>query len=199
MLTENSIVKGINGGIYRLGREIGAGGEGVVFAISETNLVAKIYRQTDPNQERKLKYMAWNPVPNVVDQNMNPIMTLAWPKDVLYDTGGQFVGYAMPRVEGGVEIFEIERGCTGAAAKATFPNYTWRLNVLVARNLAAAIMILHRQNYVIGDMNCKNIMVNSDGSISMLDTDSCDVTDQATGHHYKCCVGTEDVSASDLV
>lgn len=199
MLSENAIVRGLNGRDYRLGKQIGAGGEGTVFTVAgNTNLVVKIYHNASSGQEQKLKYMAWHPVSNVVDQHGNKIMTLAWPRDVVYDSGGQFAGYVMPRIAGGIEIFEIERGCTGAAAKATFPDYTWRLNVLVARNLAAAIMTLHRQNYIIGDMNCKNIMVNADGSISMLDTDSCDVTDSTTGHHYKCCVGTEEYLPPEL-
>ncbi|MDO5153637.1 MAG: 4Fe-4S binding protein [Eubacteriales bacterium] len=198
MLTENSIATGLNSQAYRLGKELGVGGEGTVYEIPGTSLVAKIYKQTALEQEQKLKYMVWHPVSNVADQHGNKIMTLAWPKDVLYDGNGSFVGYTMPRVEGGVEIYEIERGCTTAAAQTMFPGYTWRLNVQVARNLAAAVMALHQQHYVVGDMNCKNIMVNSDGSISMLDTDSCDVTDPSTGHHYKCCVGTEDYLPPEL-
>lgn len=198
MLAENSVATGLNGTVYRLGQQIGSGGEGTVFAVSGTKLVAKIYNNDSPDLEQKLIFMVTHPVPNVADQHGNIIMVLAWPKDVIYDQKGAFVGYVMPFMSGGVEIFEIEQGCTSPAAKTKLPNYTWRLNVLVARNLAAAVKVLHAQNYVIGDMNCKNLMVNADGSINMLDTDSFDVTDPATGNHYKCCVGTEDYLAPEL-
>lgn len=199
MLTEKSIAKGLNSQIYQLDKQIGAGGEGTVYTVAgAANLVLKVYQRPTSELEEKLKYMVSHPAPKLVDQHNNTIMNLAWPRDVIYDSAGQFAGYVMPRVAGGIEIFEIERGCTSAQAKVLFPNYTWRLNVLVARNLAAAVMILHQQNYIIGDMNCKNMLVNADGSINMLDTDSFDITDPAAGKHYKCCVGTEEYLAPEL-
>lgn len=198
MITENSILTGMNGSTYRIGTQIGVGGEGIVYAVQGTQLVAKIYKNVDPEVEGKLRYMVNHPIPQVVDQNGNPILNAAWPQDLLYDGHRSFVGYVMPRIETGVEIFQVERGCTAPKVKAKFPNYSWRLNVLVARNLAASVNILHKQGYILGDMNCKNFLVNTDGSISLLDTDSIDMTDPNTGKHYKCCVGMEDYLPPEL-
>lgn len=198
MITQNSIVTGRNGFRYQLGTVLGSGGEGTVYRLQNPQLVAKIYKTADSSLEHKLRYMVDHPIPTVVDQSGNLILKAAWPQDVLFDGNGHFVGYIMPIVEGGIDIFEIERGCTSAKAKSLFPNYTWRLNVLVARNLAASVNILHKQGYIIGDLNCKNILVNKDGTIFLLDTDSIDLTIPGTGQHYKCCVGTEDYLAPEL-
>lgn len=142
--------------------------------------------------------MVNHPIFKMEDQYKNLILKAAWPQDVVFDSNGSFVGYTMPIVEGGIEIFEIERGCTSSKARTMFPNYTWRLNVLVARNLAASVAKLHEKGYIIGDMNCKNIQINKNATIFLLDTDSIDLTIPETGRHYKCCVGTEEYLAPEL-
>lgn len=185
-------------------KALGTGGEGTAYPVysGTSDLVVKIYKAPTAKLEEKLKYMVSNPAPNVTDQYGNFIMTLAWPRDVVYNGAGHFVGYVMPRLKDSVEIFEIERGCTSPRAKAMFPNYTWRFNVLVARNLAASVMALHcsEYNYVIGDMNTKNVFVNPDGSISLLDTDSFDLTGRpdCLGIAFKCGVGMPDYLPPEL-
>lgn len=198
MITVNSTVTGMSGRRYVLEKEIGSGGEGSVYAIKGCRLVAKLYKKISAGQEQKLLYMVYHHMPNLLDDAGRRVLTLAWPSDVLYDDSGHFIGYVMPLINGGIEIFEICRGCTSPKAKRMFPQYSWRLNVEVAKNLAVAVDYLHSQNCIIGDMNCKNILVNADGSVSILDTDSFDLTDPQTGTHFKCGAGTEDYLAPEL-
>ena len=198
MITENMHLRGLRGQNYKLGKLIGRGGEGNVYLVTGTNLVAKLMSKAIPMHEQKLCYMVTHPIPDLLDSAGVPILHMAWPSDVLYDDNGQYLGYAMPFIQGGVEIFEIDRGCRSQKAMNLFPEYNWGVNIQVAHNLAIAVDYLHKQGCVIGDMNCKNILVNENKTIIILDADSFDVRDNVNSIHYKCGVGTEDYLPPEL-
>ena len=198
MLTENAQVFGMTGQTYRLGKTIGSGGEGTVFDVPGKPLVVKIYNQPKPELEKKLYYMVMHPVPSLTDQYGSPILCLAWPRDLIFLPGEGFSGYVMPKMENCIEVFEVARCCASPRAKRLFPNYTWELNVKVARNLALSVHHLHSSGYVIGDLNDKNVLVRKDGGVCILDIDSFDFSDINTGVHYKCAVGLPDYLAPEL-
>ena len=198
MITENMSLHGLRGQLYKLGKLIGRGGEGNVYLVQGTNLVAKIMSKAIPMHEPKMCYMVSHPITDLLDSTGVPILHMAWPNDVLYDENGQYLGYTMPYIEGGVEIFEIARGCRSQKAMSLFPKYNWGLNIQVAHHLAMAVAYLHKQGCVIGDMNCKNILVNENRTIIILDADSFDIKDKVNNIHYKCGVGTEDYLAPEL-
>lgn len=197
-ICEGSILRSYTGREYRLSKQLGEGGEGIVYNVLAKDLVAKIYRKKVFASESKLRYMVEHPLPNAVLLEGEGLVRLAWPVDVLYDRHGEFVGYVMPKIEYGIEIFEIARGAQSKKTTNMFKDYSWMLNLIVARNLAAAIDYVHSNGVVIGDMNCKNIMVNPDHSITLLDCDSFDIMDKSTGVHYKCRTATEDYLAPEL-
>ena len=197
-IQEGSLVCGRNGYRYRLEKEIGAGGEGRVFKISGQNLVGKIYKKVDPEVEKKIRYMVQHPIADLRDSSGKVILALAWPQDILCDDRGVFIGYTMPFIQNGVEICTVARGCDMPKAKTMFPNYDWMFNLQVAINLSKAVAYLHSNNCIVGDLNCKNIMVSPDGLITMLDNDSFDLLDTVSGIHFRCCAGTQDYLAPEL-
>ena len=197
-IQEDSLVCGRNGYRYRLEKEIGAGGEGRVFKISGQNLVGKIYKKVDPEVEKKIRYMVQHPIADLRDSSGKVILALAWPQDILCDDQGVFIGYTMPFVQNGVEICTVARGCDMPKAKTMFPNYDWMFNLQVAINLSKAVAYLHSNNCIVGDLNCKNIMVSPSGLITMLDNDSFDLLDTVSGIHFRCCAGTQDYLAPEL-
>ena len=197
-IQEDSLVCGRNGYRYRLEKEIGAGGEGRVFKISGQNLVGKIYKKVDPEEEKKIRYMVQHPIADLRDSSGRVILTLAWPQDILCDDQGVFIGYTMPFIQNGVEICTVARGCDMPKAKTMFPNYDWMFNLQVAINLSKAVAYLHSNNCIVGDLNCKNIMVSPGGLITMLDNDSFDLLDTVSGIHFRCCAGTQDYLAPEL-
>ena len=195
---EGSTVCGLNGRRYMLEKEIGAGGEGRVYRIAGQNLVGKIYKKAEPEVEGKIRYMVQHPIADLHDSKGNVILALAWPQDILCDDHGAFIGYTMPFIKNGVEICTIARGCDMPKAQALFPDYSWMFNLQVALNLAKAVAYLHSRNCIVGDLNCKNIMVSPGGLITMLDNDSFDLLDSTSGMHFRCCAGTQDYLAPEL-
>ena len=195
---EGSTVCGLNGRRYTLGKEVGAGGEGRVYRITGEKLVGKIYKKVETEVEGKIRYMVQHPIEDLRDSRGKVILALAWPQDILCDEKGAFIGYTMPFIQNGVEICTIARGCDMPKAQAMFPDYNWMFNLQVALNLAKAVAYLHARNCIVGDLNCKNIMVSPGGLITMLDNDSFDLLDTASGMHFRCCAGTQDYLAPEL-
>ena len=195
---EGSLVCGLNGRRYKLEKEIGAGGEGRVYRIAGQDLVGKIYKKAAPEVEGKIRYMVQHPIEDLRDSKGKVILSLAWPQDILCDDHGAFIGYTMPFIQNGVEICTVARGCDMDKAKAMFPDYNWMFNLRVALNLAKAVAYLHARNCIVGDLNCKNIMVSPGGLITMLDNDSFDLLDTVSGMHFRCCAGTQDYLAPEL-
>ena len=195
---EGSTVCGLNGRRYTLGKEVGAGGEGRVYRITGEKLVGKIYKKVETEVEGKIRYMVQHPIEDLRDSKGKVILALAWPQDILCDDHGAFIGYTMPFIKNGVEICTVARGCDMPKAQAMFPDYNWMFNLQVALNLAKAVAYLHARNCIVGDLNCKNIMVSPGGLITMLDNDSFDLLDTASGMHFRCCAGTQDYLAPEL-
>lgn len=188
---------------YILGNRLGCGGEGEIFEISGKNdLVAKIYFDSkfnstseffNPREELKEK------IETMLDQPVNPyingVLTVAWPQDVLTDQEGRFVGYVMPRVNSQHHIFAASRE---RERVNLYPNYTWKTAILIAYNLALAVKVIHNTNAVVGDMNPNNIMIDGMGHVTLIDTDSFNITNKKTGKIYKCTVGVSEMLPPEL-
>ena len=86
-------------GPITLGKELGAGGEGSVYDVrGNSGIVVKIYhpeRRTS-NVFRKLDLMIQYP-PRTEDDH-NGYLYVAWPKHLVYDSGDNAIGFAMPKV-----------------------------------------------------------------------------------------------------
>lgn len=185
--------------IYPLGSMIKSGGEGAVFNIvGQDDYVAKIYSYSslsDPvisaKKRDKIRVMLDNPV-NTKDETGRFLM-IAWPVDSI-QIGGRFVGYIMPRVRstGNLDSITNESLC-----KRNHPNVTWRTKLCYAYNLAYAVQLVHNAGHIIGDMNPDNLLVNDQGIITIIDTDSFSVNDRY-GNTYPCEVGVEEYLAPEI-
>ncbi len=163
-----------------LGRCLGQGGEGAVYAVPMwPRSVAKIYaRRPDDQTQAKLTAM--------VQLGTEELATFAaWPQRLLLDPKARTVlGFLMPRVDGHREIHTLY-GPTDR--KSAFPDASWRFLVRAARNLAAAFDAVHRHGHVIGDVNQGNVVVSRKATVRLIDCDSFQVTH--LGHTYPCRVG----------
>ena len=171
------------------GSEIAKGGEGTIYTIvGDNSIVAKRYHDSKlklgHTLEAKLKTMLANP-PN--DRS------IIWPIDLIYD-GQKFVGYLMSRLQKTIELFELYNP---RQRQSMFPGTDWRYLHNVAKNLATVFSSLHQAGYVMGDVNQKNILVDPDGIIRLVDTDSFQVRGK-NGRTFRCSVGVPDYTPREM-
>lgn len=195
----NDAVYGRNGQKYILGQELIAVEEGRIYRVSGQNLAVKVFTKADPHTMRKISYMVNNPITDLTDDYGRQILHLAWPREILRDEAKHFVGYLMPEIRKSVGISTVAGGCNTPGAKATFTDYNWQDNLRTAANLARAVNYLHQRGCIIGDMDSRNILVSTDCSVTFLNTDRFDLTDSLSGIHYRCCTGSEDYLAPELL
>jgi serine/threonine protein kinase len=176
-----------------LGGLVGKGGEGDVYEIDQNkNLVAKIFHASNNEKnyarERKLARMLEAPLQQDYDN-----IFIAWPTDLLYHKNC-FAGYLMPRINNSHSLFIVFN-----------PSARKQKNIIVsqadlleiAKNLAKAVHLLHFNNYVIGDINSRNILVNvQNKSIALLDVDSFQVA--VDGNILYCTVGVPEYTPPEL-
>ena len=182
--TEGDFVKiGPDGHSVKLGCQIGAGGEGIVFEVVDDSRVAKVYhsKRLTANRIAKLQLMASRAVSKE---------GLCWPEQLVYTSDECAVGYVTQRAYG----FPLQ---TSVFIKPLllqkFPD--WQRNNLV--NVCIAFLEhlqqLHALNVLVGDINPLNVLVDGDGSsVFMVDVDSFQI------EGYPCPVGTVNFSPPTL-
>ena len=162
----------LSGRTYRLGKQIGKGGEAKVLEVTNySGAVAKLYEKKlcNAHRERKLMAMLQTPLPPELDTE------LVWPKDILYDNTGQLSGFVMRKVSGGIPLNVL----------FSDESYDLLKRITVAKNLCVAINNIHNAGLVIGDLNTYNVLVLETGMLKIVDTDSFHITDNQ-GRTFRC-------------
>lgn len=165
---------------------LGEGGEGAVYEIlspaNYRNSVAKIlYPDKRTNERRyKVRYMVDNPPANIQDGNGHNF--LIWPQQILLENN-DFVGFIMPKAEG-IDLEELCRVKLKPELGSEWQKFyrdnsdSMILRLILCSNIAKAVNALHATgHYVIGDLKPENIRVKSNGFVSILDLDSCQISD----------------------
>ncbi len=184
-----------NGDIVELGDKLGQGGEASVYVLKgDARLAVKMFLpEKRAYYEPRLLEMIAHP-PNDRTRYLNPPhISIAWAERMVYERS-QFVGYVMPLIENADDIFKLY---SPKIRRIAFPEFDWRLLHHVACNLAIAVNAYHAAGYVIGDLNAKNVKVHKNAMITMVDTDSIQVT-TATGQVLRCPVGVPEYTSPEL-
>jgi DNA-binding helix-hairpin-helix protein with protein kinase domain len=163
----------------QLGAELGRGGEGSVYALSDPTLVAKVYhRPADSERAAKLAAMARLSTDRLT-------LLAAWPIETLHDRpGGSMVGLLMPRATGYKAIHQLYGPKT---RRIEFPRAGWPFCIHAAANVARAFAVVHEHGHVIGDVNHGNVVVSGRATAMLIDCDSFQVA--AGPRSYLCDVG----------
>lgn len=161
---------------------LGRGGEGQVFAVEgHDDQVAKIYDKL-PNhlQRNKLAAMA---------KLATPLLTAvaAWPLDTLHTKPDRaIVGFLMPRID---DFNALHQLYGPGERQRVFPGSDWSTLVKTAAKLARVFKVVHEHGHIVGDVNERNVLVNRDGDVRLIDADSFQV--KSADEVFLCDVGVD--------
>lgn len=178
----------LDGAPLLLGKQIGRGGEGIVYlASSYPGTAIKIYTGPE-NAQREAK------VSSMVKYKLAEKTSLvAFPKGIVKTKAGSFVGLAMNLVMGHRPLHEAYEP---KSRKIHFPNADYRFLIRVAANVARAVGQVHQTTCVIGDINHSGILVSNDATVAIIDADSFQF--EENGKHFPCLVGVPDFTPPEL-
>ncbi|BAY23459.1 TPR repeat-containing protein [Calothrix sp. NIES-2100] len=182
--------------ILNLNVSLGRGGEACIYAVpSHSNLVAKVYHKPTTAHAYKLQAMLANPPENPTASLGH--ISIAWPLDILraVDGSDRIIGFLMPRIRGMRPIIDFYNPRT---RRQHCPLFNYQYLLRTARNLAAAFAALHNSGYCIGDVNESNILVSDTALVTLVDTDSFQVTDPDSHAVYRCPVGKPEFTPPEL-
>lgn len=178
----------IAGQKQKLGKIIGRGGEGVVYALEgQPEKAVKIYKD-ELSQSREGKVRA------MVDGGLAVTTNLvAFPAEIATDAKGRFTGFVMRLVAGYRPIHELY---SPKSRKREFPKADFRFLVRTAQNVARAVATVHKAGCVIGDFNHSGILVSTDATVALIDADSFQFS--LNGVSYPCVVGVPEFTPPEL-
>jgi DNA-binding helix-hairpin-helix protein with protein kinase domain len=160
-----------------LGPEYKRGGEGIVYHVTQDffpfAMVAKIYhpKLRDNSRRSKLQIMIGHP-PKQQDTHI----AVAWPIHILY-VNNEFCGYTMPYIHDAIIIHHLMNF-------PTIRRYSHQFMYGVSMNVAHCVYAIHQAGHVIGDINERNFLVNRNALVTLVDSDSIQISD---GHHVLRC------------
>ncbi|MBS2004324.1 MAG: topoisomerase DNA-binding C4 zinc finger domain-containing protein [Cyanobacteria bacterium SZAS LIN-5] len=178
------IVDGVN---VRLGKRLGRGGEGEVFALENDDRALKVYTSTDI-QQREAKILS------IVNRKIAQQSSwVAFPLAIARHSDGRFAGFVMKRVNGHKPLFELY---SPGARKKHFPKADFRFLVRTAANVSRAVASVHRTGCVIGDINHSGILISDEAKVALIDADSFQIIDGA--NKFLCRVGVPEYTPPEL-
>jgi DNA-binding helix-hairpin-helix protein with protein kinase domain len=174
-------------------KEINSSGEGKIYTTNKSGFLAKMYHNPTPERSAKLQVMVNNP-PDDPTLSQGHI-SIAWPKDLLQDSGGSILGFLMPEIKNGQTLINVY---SPRYRKKKAPGFNWVYLHVTAMNIAFIMDALHKKNYVVCDIKQQNLLVQPDGRVSIIDTDSFQIRDPITGKIHRSHVGSGEYTPPEM-
>lgn len=164
-------------GETQLMKKLGQGKEGCVY-LTDFGYAAKIYKEVKAASRDKIFCMCEKDV---------QFEGICWPVDVLRNDLDEFVGYLMPYVEAKpmkpfIEMSLLRR----------FPQWKKSDVVSLCIDILTKLDYLHQKDILMGDINLLNILINNEGKVYLVDTDSFQI------ENFPCPVGTQDFTSPEI-
>jgi DNA-binding helix-hairpin-helix protein with protein kinase domain len=176
------------GSPLRLDKQIGKGGEGEVYTLSDRrDFAVKFYTLKDlASREAKITAMVRS---KLADQ----FKLVAFPTATVADRSGKFMGFVMRLVSGSKPLHELY---APSSRKHHFPTADYRFIVRSALNIVRAVAQVHASGCVIGDINHSGILVSQQAIAALIDADSFQIKDGYK--HHLCKVGVPEYTPPEL-
>lgn len=155
-----------------------ADGDGLIYQIEgRADHLVKIYREPpDPSRERRLRRMLTLPPPGGSAVTPPSPPELAWPVALAMSHEDSVIGYVRQRF--------AEPDYTRLSRMLAEPRLDWQFRLGVSWNLAFMVARLHHAGFVIGNLSSRNVVVDRDGFVTFLESDSITFTDPETGEQF---------------
>ena len=177
---------------------LGSGGEGAVYGIrSHPDLVAKIYHSNRRSDTIINKLGVMINYPPRTEDDLTGHLFVAWPSHLVYDAASEVIGFLMPKVAKTNNLFEYYNP---SLRRRTASHINYANLCSVARSLATALDRLHGSGYVVGDINESNAYITENEHVTLIDTDSFQITDYQTTPPtiYRSLVGKPEYTPPEL-
>lgn len=168
-------------GYVTLDELLGEGGEGSAFAVSGDRVV-KVFDRDHLTRHRQAK------IDLLVSRELHSD-GICIPEAVVKNGQGEFVGYMMPRARGN----EFRVIMNPRRFLKAFPGWSKGDLVEVCISFLEKIAYLHSLNVIVGDINPKNVVVDTDKHVWLIDADSWQIDG------YPCPVGTPMFTAASAL
>ena len=179
-----------------LHHELARSGQGTVYCTKTPGVLAKVYNsKDDPLRFEKIKVMVESPPQDPTREKLNHL-SIAWPCDVLLDNMNRCAGFLMPHITNAHELTHVYNPVYRARNS---PGFNWYYLHSAALNYVSALEAIHGGGHVVGDIKPQNILVNPQALISIIDTDSFQITDRRSGRIFRCPVGSEGFTPRELL
>lgn len=160
---------------------LGEGGEGAAYAV-DGDRVVKIFDRSHVTVHRRAKVERFA-AKSLASEG------ICFPEAVVSNESGEFVGYMMTRARG----HEFRVIMNPRRFLKAFPGWTKADLVDVCISFLEKVSYLHSLNVVVGDINPKNVIVDADKNVWMIDADSWQIDG------YPCPVGTPMFTAASAL
>jgi DNA-binding helix-hairpin-helix protein with protein kinase domain len=166
------------------------GGEGIICAIDgDESRVFKLFHKPTANHLLKLEAMLSAP-PEDPQRSLRNHVSICWPEDIVFTPDGGLAGFVMPRLDTAKQR-AVALYWNPEDRASVAPRFTWKCLCEAAANLARVVDLIHEKSHVIGDLNDENVLVNDRALVALVDCDSMQVRDPATGRILRCVGGRE--------
>ena len=179
----NDRVYAESGKTYVLTKFISSGGEGSIYSVNVTGLVAKIYNEKSCTTRLREKI-------RLMVSNRLGFAGICFPVEVLNNAKGEFIGFIMKEAKG--ETLTCLKMPQNDFEKA-YPSWKKDDLVCLAISILEKIEYLHDHDVLMGDISLENIMFESPRKVYFIDTDSYQYGS------YPCGVGTDEFVAPELL